>query len=267
MRFFGSPTFSLVQRPFMLAAALLLGPALMLGAALTCGADNGPVMPEQTAFKQQIQPLTQKFCGECHGANNPAAGIHLTDCADVAALQRDSVRWRKSLTQLRDRTMPPKDAQQPTEAPRKEMIDSITLALNATPDGLTPRNPGRVLIHRLNRAEYNNTVRDLFGVTSWPADGFPADDGGGGGFDNDADTLFLPPLLMERYLQAAGQVLEEAKPERLFFIRPDKMLSRTVANPTCYPQIVYCFSLAAVKIANATKVARLLLSKLAAVIA
>ena len=73
--------------------------------------------------------------------------------------------------------------------------------------------------------EYNNTVRDLFGVTSNPADQFPADDGGGGGFDNTADTLFVPPILMERYLSAAADVLDEGSQVKLFFVRPGKTLT------------------------------------------
>ena len=228
MRFF-IPTKISAFRHLPALAAVLLGPAFVLGGALTCGADNGPASPEQTAFEQHIRPLTEQFCGKCHGAKNGAAGVHLTDYADVAAVQRDPATWRKVLTQLRDRTMPPKSASQPTEAQRQQMRDDITLALNRTPENLIPRSPGRIVIHRLNRAEYNNTVRDLFGVTSRPADKFPADGGGGSGFDNNADTLFLPPLLMERYLQAAGRILEEAKPERLFIVPPGKTLSRRAA--------------------------------------
>jgi hypothetical protein len=69
--------------------------------------------------------------------------------------------------------------------------------------------PGRVTIHRLNRNEYNNTIRDLIGVDFQPAADFPADDVGNG-FDNVADVLSLPPLLMEKYLAAAEQIIEAA---------------------------------------------------------
>ena len=69
--------------------------------------------------------------------------------------------------------------------------------------------PGRVTIHRLNRTEYDNTVRDLVGVDFQPAADFPADDVGNG-FDNIADVLSLPPLLMEKYLAAAEQIIDTA---------------------------------------------------------
>ena len=65
------------------------------------------------------------------------------------------------------------------------------------------RDPGRVTIRRLNRAEYNNTIRDLLGVDFQPADDFPSDDVGYG-FDNIGDVLSMPPILLEKYLSAAA---------------------------------------------------------------
>ncbi|WP_233583384.1 DUF1592 domain-containing protein [Corallococcus sp. CA053C] len=72
-----------------------------------------------------------------------------------------------------------------------------------------PRDPGRVTLHRLNRAEYDNTVRDLLGDTRAPAQDFPPDDHGFG-FDNNADVLSMSPLLMEKYSHAAQQLVEAA---------------------------------------------------------
>jgi Protein of unknown function (DUF1587) len=84
-----------------------------------------------------------------------------------------------------------------------------------------PPNPGRVVIRRLNRAEYNNTVRDLLGVDFHPADDFPPDDTGFG-FDNIGETLSMNPTLMEKYLSAAEKVArtavfgtEAVQPERV----------------------------------------------------
>jgi hypothetical protein len=77
------------------------------------------------------------------------------------------------------------------------------LDANAKPD------PGRVTAHRLNRVEYNNTIRDLVGVTFRPADDFPADDAGYG-FDNIGDVLSLSPVLMEKYLKAADKIAKSA---------------------------------------------------------
>src|SRR5690606_15488506 len=70
-------------------------------------------------------------------------------------------------------------------------------------------NPGRVTVRRLNRTEYNNTIRDLVGVDFQPADDFPSDDVGYG-FDNIGDVLSISPLLMEKYLDAAEQIAGKA---------------------------------------------------------
>ena len=94
----------------------------------------------------------------------------------------------------------------------REEVGRLTAAIKAAldrDDCGKPANPGRVTIRRLNRAEYNNTIRDLVGVDFRPADEFPSDDVGYG-FDNIGDVLSLPPLLMERYLAAAETISERA---------------------------------------------------------
>src|SRR5439155_26426622 len=76
-------------------------------------------------------------------------------------------------------------------------------------DCTAPKDPGRVTIRRLNRAEYNNTIRDLCGVDFKPADDFPSDDVGYG-FDNIGDVLSFQPILLEKYMRAADNALETA---------------------------------------------------------
>jgi len=200
-----------------------------MGAGLASGANQLQAKPDPVEYQKAIHPLFQQFCFRCHGEKNGNGGVSLAAFSTVTAIQKDQMTWRKVLRQLRDRTMPPVGMPQPTAEQRDHLISWLTDTLNNVDPSLLPRNPGRVLIHRLSRAEYNNTVRDLFGVDSHPADQFPADGGGGGGFDNNADTLFVPPILMERYLTAASQVLDEAKPERLFFAHPSPTLSRRAA--------------------------------------
>src|SRR5262249_59556488 len=82
-------------------------------------------------------------------------------------------------------------------------------AISAAPEPEQGRSAGRVTVRRLNRTEYNNTIRDLFGLDLRPADDFPADDLGHG-FDNNGEVLSLPPLLLEKYLAAADKVTEAA---------------------------------------------------------
>jgi hypothetical protein len=203
-----------------------VAPVLLLGVGAAWGAEKQVAKPDNTTFLQTIKPQLNQLCFKCHGAQNGSAGISLAAFADISAIQKDQATWRKVLTQLRDRSMPPKTAPQPTEAQRQQLIDWLRATLNSVDDSQLPKNPGRILVHRLSRMEYNNTIRDLLGVDTKPADNFPADGGGGGGFDNNADTLFIPPILMERYLGAATEVLNAAKPERILFVRPSKTVTK-----------------------------------------
>ena len=104
--------------------------------------------------------------------------------------------------------MPPDDHPQPSEQEIDALRTWVDAELSKIDCGGTV-DPGRVTIRRLNRAEYDNTIRDLLGVDFHPADDFPSDDVGYG-FDNIGDVLSLPPLLMEKYLAAAETIAEQA---------------------------------------------------------
>ncbi len=103
--------------------------------------------------------------------------------------------------------MPPEDAEPLPKADHQAVLDWIDHLLNSV--DCTTINPGRVTIRRLNGTEYKNTIRDLTGVDYEPAESFPGDDVGYG-FDNIADVLSLPPILMEKYLRAAEEVTSKA---------------------------------------------------------
>lgn len=103
--------------------------------------------------------------------------------------------------------MPPADAEQPGGAERVQVLEWIEQRLRKFDCGNAAR-PGRVTLRRLNRTEYNNTIRDLTGLDLKPANDFPSDDVGNG-FDNIGDVLSLPPILLEKYLLAATHVAEQ----------------------------------------------------------
>mgnify|MGYP003337446455 FL=1 len=120
----------------------------------------------------------------------------------------DRKLWDQTLVNVRNREMPPPDKKkQPTLDERAIIQAWIDYEVFKT----DPKNPdpGRVTIRRLNRAEYNNTIRDLVGVNFKPAEDFPADDAGYG-FDNIGDVLSMPPVLLEKYLTAADKILAQA---------------------------------------------------------
>lgn len=162
----------------------------------------------QNALNDDVRPLLERYCYACHADGNDEGGVALDSYADLDAVQADRATWSSVVEMLDYRFMPPDDQPQPTQ----REIDAITgwahRAL-AHHDCEGPVDPGRVTIRRLNRNEYNLTVRDLVGIDFQPAAGFPADDTGYG-FDNIADVLSVSPLLMEKYLAAAEQIADRA---------------------------------------------------------
>ena len=180
-------------------------------------------------FDREVRPLLSTYCLKCHGPERPKRGVNLAKFNDVASIHRDPRLWRKVLAQLNERAMPPEDKPQPTDVQRAMLIEWIQHTLNNPDPTAFAKDPGRVTMRRLNRFEYNNTVRDLFDVVVKPAESFPADGAGGGGFDNNADTLFIAPILLEQYLAAADAVLMEARNDRLLVAKPEGELTNREA--------------------------------------
>jgi hypothetical protein len=116
--------------------------------------------------------------------------------------------------------MPPPGSPAPSKADVAKVVAWIESSYGKAPESA---DPGRVIAHRLNRAEYNNTVRDLLGVSLRPADEFPLDDAGYG-FDNIGDVLSVSPLLMEKYMAAARQLSQAAVYGEPFPQKPTKLI-------------------------------------------
>ena len=164
--------------------------------------------PSSTSYAKDLAPLVGKYCSGCHSGPRPKGNLALDGFKDEAAVLKNLPVWEKVAESLRSGDMPPPGKPRPT----LEELDRINTWLDRQVfkiDCAGKRDPGRVTIHRLNRAEYNNTIRDLTGVKFTPAEDFPADDVGYG-FDNIGDVLSMPPILMEKYLAAAGKVIEAA---------------------------------------------------------
>ena len=176
---------------------------LLSGRSLTI---DSPPPPD---FHAEVEPLLRKFCYDCHADGVEKGGIALDAHRSFAILKADQPLWQRVLENMENGVMPPPDNSQPSPeqvALIGRWIDEVVFHHDCNnPD------PGRVTIRRLNREEYNNTIRDLVGVRFRPADDFPADDSGYG-FDNIGDVLSLSPVLLEKYLRAAKQIMDEAMP-------------------------------------------------------
>lgn len=188
------------------AAASALAVALGTLSAATAATPVEKKQDSDVAYRSQIVPFLKKHCLECHGADAQEGDIRFDQFADAKAVAGDEKTWQRTIQMLRSGAMPPEDVAQPSEQTRRNVVNWIEKTIYNF-DCDQEVKPGHITIRRLNRAEYNNTIRDLFGVTLRPADDFPSDDVGGG-FDNIGDVLTLPPLLMEKYLAAAEQIAE-----------------------------------------------------------
>jgi hypothetical protein len=163
---------------------------------------------ETRSFATVVQPFVRKNCSGCHNASLMSGGLDLMSrqAADFAGKDRDL--WEKVARRVEAGEMPPKPMPRPKEADIQAFESFIHAEFDRADRNMRP-DPGRVTARRLNRYEYNNTIRDLLGVDFKPANDFPADDSGYG-FDNIGDVLSLSPTLMEKYLAAAEQIAKKA---------------------------------------------------------
>jgi hypothetical protein len=159
-------------------------------------------------YGAEIRPLLARYCFDCHGGAKPKGGLDLTGFSDEISILKERGLWGRLVEYLEVGEMPPEGKPRPTDAEVERLSQVIDDVLTKVDCG-RESDPGRVTIRRLNRAEYNNTIRDLVGVDFRPADDFPSDDVGYG-FDNIGDVLTLPPLLFEKYLAAAEAIAEKA---------------------------------------------------------
>ncbi len=166
-------------------------------------------MADET-FKKEIQPLLVEYCFDCHGDGSKEGDFRMDSYKDLSAHLGDRKHWLPVWRNLRSQIMPPSDEGQPSVEEKRKLLSWIESSVFKL-DPEKP-DPGRVTIRRLNREEYGNAVYDLLGVEYDTAEAFPPDDTGYG-FDNIGDVLSISPLLMEKYLTAAEEVVNFALPD------------------------------------------------------
>ncbi|MSQ93869.1 MAG: DUF1592 domain-containing protein [Gemmataceae bacterium] len=168
-----------------------------------------PTAKKSDAVEKVIMPFVTKHCVQCHGPKKKNADLRLDIYKDVAGILKDRKKWHEVLRNVTTGEMPPEKQPRPDLNDTDKFLKAINDIFIAADSG-GKRDPGRVTMRRLNRAEYNNTIRDLVGITEFrPADGFPSDDVGHG-FDNIGDVLTVSPVLMERYLAAAETIMKNS---------------------------------------------------------
>src|SRR2546423_1546292 len=158
--------------------------------AAIAGAQTKPSAPPQ-------QAVVDRYCVGCHNEKLKNGGVALD------SLTIENSVWEKVLRKVRTGEMPPAGLPHPEPAVLKAFTASIESALDQA--AATNPNPGRPAIHRLNRAEYSNAIRDLLALDIDPGSTLPADDSGYG-FDNIGDVLSVSPILLERYMSMGRKI-------------------------------------------------------------
>jgi cytochrome c551/c552 len=146
--------------------------------------------------------LVDKYCVSCHNAKTKVGGLSL-DKLDVANPAHDAETWEKVIRKMRTGAMPPLGMPRPSRAEEDGFAAYLETSIDKA--ALTSPNPGHPVLHRLNRAEYQNAIRDLLALNIDGSAYLPADDASYG-FDNVASVLGLSPALQERYVSAAAKL-------------------------------------------------------------
>lgn len=172
--------------------------------ALVCAASI--LVASAQDFAAHIKPVLTSNCAPCHNPANPRNRLNFLTAQDAQDVETRRNLWRNVATQMRNRTMPPGNHKL-AEAERVSIVQWIETRLRQSActgaDYAGPSAP-----RRLNRREYRNTIRDLLGLELPITDMFPADESGGAGFDTNGETLYVPPMLLERYLEAAKTIAD-----------------------------------------------------------
>ena len=179
-------------------------------------APQPPVVQDPQTFEKQVRPFLNEHCAKCHGAEKAEAKFRV-DSLQADFLNRpDSDHWVEVLNRINLGEMPPEDEPKPTAEALEQVTDWITAELQQARQH-SQSSAGKVLLRRLTRFEYANTVRGLLDVDfvtgESPAEKLPPD-GAIAGFDRVSRALLLDPSLMDAYLNVAQDVVDRAMPFR-----------------------------------------------------
>lgn len=190
-----------VATKILLLASLALAVALTLPCAAEPAADDQAFAAQQAEtkkmFEDKVTPFIVTYCFQCHGDKKMKGGINFAPGLKNPGSRPARLRWKQAVANVRTHDMPPDDAKnQPSDAERQMFMDWVGKVRY-----LSPKDPGTFIIRRLTKAEYGNTLHDLFGVDPAIAKELP-DDVVGEGYLNT-----LSPMQSEQYLGIANEVL------------------------------------------------------------
>ncbi len=177
-----------------------------MGGAATAVAAALAVVVSEAAADDAAVPLLARYCHSCHAGDVLEGDVDLSSAGQVPAMRAAIRHWQRAAEVVADGQMPPQDAEQPSDAEREEIAAWLAGFLRAEAEAHAG-DPGRVVLRRLNNAEYTYTIRELTGVdTLSPAREFPAEGGAGEGFTNTGQSLVMSPSMVVKYLDAGKDI-------------------------------------------------------------
>ncbi len=196
---------------------------VVIGLGLASPPAGGTLLAQETAGTPAVtaRALLDRYCVTCHNERLGTAGLAL-DTVDPAHVGDDAAVWEKVVRKLRTGLMPPSPRPRPDAATYASLVTYFESALDRAAEA--DLNPGRPAVHRLNRAEYTNAIRDLLALEIDGRAMLPPDESGYG-FDNIGDVLSVSPGLLERYLLAAAKISRRAVGDPT--LRPTTALYKT----------------------------------------
>jgi hypothetical protein len=170
-----------------------------------CGVSTCVAAAEDDRYSAVVQPFFDAHCLGCHEGDGAEGEFRLDRLDTSFAATQTAAAWSEIVNVMNGHEMPPEDQPQPTPEDVAQVVDWITEQLISAESS---KRESSIVLRRLNRNEYKNTIRDLIGVEV-DVSGFP-EDPPAGGFDNNGSGLSMSPLLMEIYFQSAVEVLDRA---------------------------------------------------------
>ncbi len=196
-----------VRNSILLRFSLVLIVGLLVNSATLPAAEDDSVASDSETISSVARPFFEQHCLRCHGPSQAKGDLRL-DQLDVE-LARPAIfeRWRQIVERVQADEMPPENEPRPAPEQTSDFVKRLTVRLDAA--AAKHDLEGRVVLRRLNRVEYENTLNDLFAVNVSIRDMLP-EDAVAQGFDNVGAALNVSPVLIERYLDAADAVLDAA---------------------------------------------------------
>ena len=156
---------------------------------------------------ERLGKLLNKYCLECHGGKKTKGGVNFKGYDGIGHIYKNYEIWEDAITQVGEGEMPPEDDPQMSEEEKSYFLSKLTKIFDNS-EKVDLGDPGPAPLRRLTKREYNNTIRDIFGVDLGLGKEFPSEGGGGEGFDNNAEVLNFSPLMFEKYVQEAKKLSE-----------------------------------------------------------